>query len=382
MTISSVLTDHPRPSASALGARAQLTRQIKQSGLLNRRPGYYSLKIVLTVLGFAAGWTAFAVIGASWWTLLVAALLGVAYTQVAFLGHDAGHRQIFASRRANYRLGVLLGNLGVGMSYGWWIDKHTRHHTHPNEVGVDPDIAVGALVFTGAQAQARGRAGRWLSRNQAYLFFPLLLLEGLNLHVAGLRALSGPAITSRRDRITEVALFTLHVGGYLTALLLVLTPWQALAFLAVHQALFGLYMGCSFAPNHKGMPVLTGDEELDYVRRQVLTARNVHGNRVTDFLLGGLNYQVEHHLFPNMPRPNLRRAHPLIRRFCTEHGIPFNETGLLTSYRLVLHHLREVGRPPNLAASRPVRRSVVASFEARGSHRWLQEVASDRRQDW
>jgi fatty acid desaturase len=345
MTASSVLTDDPRPSASALGTRAQLTRRIKQSGLLNRRPGYYSLKIILTLLGFAAGWTAFALIGASWWSLLVAAFLAVAYTQVAFLGHDAGHRQIFASRRANYRLGVLLGNLGVGMSYGWWIDKHTRHHAHPNEIDADPDIRVGALVFTGDQAQTRGRAGRWLSRSQAYLFFPMLLLEGLNLHVSGLRALTGPAITSRRDRITEVALFAVHVAGYLTALLLVLTPWQIVAFLAVHQALFGLYMGCSFAPNHKGMPVLTGDEELDYVRRQVLTSRNVRGNRVTDFLLGGLNYQIEHHLFPNMPRPNLRRAHPLIRRFCAEHGIPFTETGLLTSYRLVLHHLREVGRP-------------------------------------
>lgn len=345
MTASSVLPDRPPGPTSAAGARTQLTRRVKQAGLLDRRPGYYCAKIVLTLLGFAAGWAAFVLVGASWLTLIVAGFLAVAYTQVAFLGHDAGHRQVFASRRANYSLGVLLGNLGVGMSYGWWIDKHTRHHAHPNEVELDPDIAVGALVFTGEQARARGAAGRWLSRGQAYLFFPLLLLEGLNLHVAGLRALSGPAITSRRDRITEIALFALHIGGYVTALLLVLTPWQALAFLAVHQAAFGLYMGCSFAPNHKGMPVLTGNEEWDYVRRQVLTSRNVRGNRITDFVLGGLNYQVEHHLFPNMPRPNLRRAHPIITQFCAEHGIAFTETGLFTSYRLVLEHLREVGQP-------------------------------------
>ena len=124
-----------------------------------------------------------------------------------------------------------------------------------------------------------------------------------------------------------------------------LGSWQALAFIAVHQALFGVYMGCSFAPNHKGMPVLSGHEDLDYVQRQVLTSRNVHGNHLTDFALGGLNYQIEHHLFPNMPRPNLRRAHPLIRSFCHEHGIPFAETGLIDSYREVLRHLRDVGRP-------------------------------------
>jgi fatty acid desaturase len=350
MTISLGRTDQPRQpmSDSAIKARphvrTELTRRVKQAGLLRRRPGYYTVKISLTVLGFAAGWAMFAVVGASWWTLAVAVFLAVAYTQVAFLGHDAGHKQIFASRRANYRLGVLLGNLGIGLSYGWWIDKHTRHHANPNEIDADPDIAVGALVFTGEQAQARGRIGRWLSRRQAHLFFPLLLLEGLNLHVAGIRALTGPAITSRRDRVTEVALFAAHVVGYLTAVFLVLTPWQALAFIAVHQALFGVYMGASFAPNHKGMPVLTGDEELDYVRRQVLTSRNVRGNPVTDFVLGGLNYQIEHHLFPNMPRPNLRRAHTLIRRFCAEHDIPFAETGLFTSYRLVLQHLHDVGR--------------------------------------
>jgi fatty acid desaturase len=347
MNVSSVLADPPEQASSnsAIGVRAQLNRRVKQAGLLRRRPGYYTAKVSLTLLGFAGGWAAFAMVGSSWWTLVVAAFLAVAYTQVAFLGHDAGHKQIFASRRANYRLGLLLGNLGVGMSYGWWIDKHTRHHANPNQVDADPDIAVGALVFTGEHAQRRSPAGRWLSRMQAHLFFPLLLLEGLNLHVAWLRALTGATITSRRDRISEVSLFAMHVAGYLTAVFVVLTPWQALAFIAVHQALFGFYMGCSFAPNHKGMPVLSGDEELDYVQRQVLTSRNVRGNRLTDFALGGLNYQIEHHLFPNMPRPNLRRAHPLIRSFCDEHGLPFAETGLITSYRQVLRHLREVGRP-------------------------------------
>jgi fatty acid desaturase len=104
-------------------------------------------------------------------------------------------------------------------------------------------------------------------------------------------------------------------------------------------------MGSSFAPNHKGMPVLSGSEQLDYIQRQVLTSRNVRGNPLTDFALGGLNYQIEHHLFPNMPRPNLRRAHPLVHAFCQEHDIPFAETGWIDSYRQVLRHLRDVGRP-------------------------------------
>ena len=131
---------------------------------------------------------------------------------------------------------------------------------------------------------------------------------------------------------------------------LVLNPWQALAFIAIHQAVFGFYMGCSFAPNHTGMPPLTPAEEQDYLRRQVLTSRNVRGGRFVDLLLGGLNYQVEHHLFPSMPRPNLRRAQRVVAAFCGEHGIRYVETGLLDSYRQVLRHLHDIPERVPLAA--------------------------------
>jgi fatty acid desaturase len=125
----------------------------------------------------------------------------------------------------------------------------------------------------------------------------------------------------------------------------VLPPVKAVAFVAVHQALFGVYLGSSFAPNHKGMPVLTGDERTDFLRSQVLTSRNVRGGPLVDFLLGGLNYQIEHHLFPSMPRPNLRRSQALVRDFCRQHGVAYCQTTLLRSYALALNHLHEVGRP-------------------------------------
>jgi fatty acid desaturase len=181
-----------------------------------------------------------------------------------------------------------------------------------------------------------------LARRQAYLFFPMLLLEGLNLHVASVQAIRhGPV----RRRGWEAALLAFHLVGYLVAVLLVLSPAKALLFVAVHQGLFGVYMGCSFAPNHKGMPVLTAADELDFLRRQVLTSRNVRGSRAVDLLLGGLNYQIEHHLFPSMPRNNLRRAQPLVRAYCAGLGIGYEETGLVDSYRQALRHLHEVGAP-------------------------------------
>ena len=106
---------------------------------------------LVTVGALAGGWAVFVVVGNSWWTLAVAALLAVLFTQVGFLGHDAGHRQIFASRRSSYISGVLLGNLGIGLSFGWWVAKHNRHHAHPNTEGADPDIDGGALIFSASQ---------------------------------------------------------------------------------------------------------------------------------------------------------------------------------------------------------------------------------------
>jgi fatty acid desaturase len=321
---------------------AHLSHRIARAGLLHRRYGYYLAKILLTDALFIGGWLVFAFVGDSWWQLLTAVLLAAGFTQVAFLGHDAGHRQIFRTRRASELTGLLHGNLGVGLSYGWWMEKHSRHHANPNHEDHDPDVGAGALVWTLTQAGSRRGFGRFLARNQAYLFFPMLLLEGLALHVASVKAVfSGPV----RYRRLEGSLLLAHLVGYAVVVLLVLSPGKALAFVAIHQGLFGLYMGCAFAPNHKGMPVLTAEDRLDFLRRQVLTSRNVRGARLVDLALGGLNYQIEHHLFPNMPRPNLRRAQPLVRAYCAENGISYQESGLVESYAQALRYLHAVGDP-------------------------------------
>jgi len=265
------------------------------------------------------------------------------FTQAGFLGHDAGHRQISGSRRVSYILGILHGNLGIGLSYGWWVAKHGRHHAHPNTEGADPDIAMNVLAFTAAQAHASRGLSRMVFRYQAYLFFPLLLGEAVSLHIASIRAL---ASRRSRGRAAEAALLAMHLVGYLTVVFLVLSPVKAGVFILVQQGLFGLYLGASFAPNHKGMPILDAADRSDFLRRQVLTSRNVRGGWLTDIALGGLNHQIEHHLFPSMPRPNLRRSQPLIREYCQQHGLPYCEASLAGSYAQALRHLRLVGQVP------------------------------------
>jgi fatty acid desaturase len=353
----------PRPAGRAapdLPRRSDysaLLGEVRSAGLLERRPGRYLPRIATLTFLWSAGWVAFVVLGSSWWQPVVAAVLAVAVTQLAFLAHDAGHRQVFATRRRNDLLGRVVGTLLVGLSYGWWIDKHTRHHAHPNQIGSDPDIVDGAVVFTRAGAAARtSPAGRWLARHQAALFFPMLLGEGFALRAASVAALwrRPPG----RTRTMESLLLATHVAGYLALVFLVLPPLPAIGFVALHQGLFGLYMGCAFAPNHKGMPQLGGDAATDaavgsdFLRKQVLTARNIRGGRTIQLLLGGLNYQIEHHLFPSMPSANLRHARPLVRGFCHDRGVAYSETSLTASYREVLRYLRAVGAGADLAAAR------------------------------
>ncbi|MGW3622573.1 fatty acid desaturase family protein [Streptomyces sp. NPDC000880] len=345
------------PPAPAEGARrstgsdfAPLLRTVKEQGLLERRTGWYARGITLNLLGLAAVITGMALIGGSWSVLLLAPLLAVVSARTAFFGHDAGHAQITGDRRGSRIIQLIHANGLLGMSQEWWNDKHNRHHANPNHMDKDPDVAADILVFT--RKQAKGRAGirGWLTRHQAWLFFPLTTLEGIALKVYGFQAVfskDGGARQSRRERALEGLLLLTHVVAYATLLLTTMPLGQAVVFALIHQMLLGLHLGMAFAPNHKGMEVPDEEsgERWGHLRRQVLTSRNIRGGLVTDWFLGGLNYQVEHHLFPSMPRPHLRLAQPLVRAHCRSLGVSYTETGLIDSYRQALTHLHEVGEP-------------------------------------
>lgn len=320
----------------------EILRTVRDAGLLRRTRGFYlAILAVLTVatLGTAV---AFVLLGDSWFQLLVAAFLGVVLTQFAFVAHEASHRQVFESNDANDRVGRILANIVVGISYTWWMTKHSRHHANPNQVGKDGDIAPGVLRFTAEDAATiTGRARGFFTRNQGWAFFPLITLEGLNLHVTSIRSLLGPGITW--PRLREALIIMARLAIYTAILFLVLPPGLATAFLGVQLGVFGFYMGASFAPNHKGMKIIPADARIDFFTRQVVTSRNIRGGHVMSHAMGGLNYQIEHHLFPTMPRPHLARAREIVMEHCETLGVPYTETTLLESYGIVVRYLNEVG---------------------------------------
>ena len=330
------------PQQRAVHLYTELARTVRERGLLRRRYGYYWSRIALAVSAFVLVWAGIIVLGNSWFQLILAVVLGVVVTQFGFLGHDSAHRQMFNSAAWNEWTSRILAGVFAGLSYGWWKDKHNRHHVAPNQEGRDPDVAPGAIAFTRdiAAQRSSGFPG-WFMKRQGWLFFPLLTLEGINLHIASLRTLFGPdAVAHRR---VEAALVVARLGGFVVVLLMVMPVGKAAAFFCVQMAVFGLCLGGSFAPNHKGMPIVPPTLKIDFLRRQVLMSRNVRGGPFVDFAMGGLNYQIEHHLFPSMPRPNLKRVQPIVRAYCAQHEVSYAEVGLLESYGIVVDYLNNVG---------------------------------------
>ncbi len=328
----------------------ELTRRVQADGLMKRAHGFYWTCLGAAALALGSLSTGVVLLGDSWLQLLLAGALGIVMAQLGFLGHEASHRQIFRSARWNDWTGRVLSGLLVGISYGWWMRKHTRHHASPNQLGKDPDIQSGAVAFTAEAVQERGRAGRWLGRHQGGFYLPLLALEGLSLHVSSVRHVLDR--TPVRHRWVEMLFLGIRLVAYPVAVFLVLPPGLAVAFLGVQVGVFGFLLGGAFTPNHVGMPIVDRGVKVDFLRRQVLMSRNITGGPLVHFLMGGLAHQVEHHLFPGMARPNLRRAAVHVRAYCREHDIPYTETTLLDAYRHVLRYLDDVGlqgRPETFA---------------------------------
>src|ERR671915_346353 len=321
----------------------ELKRIIKHNGLLDRQPAYYAGKISLTLGLLAVSLTLLLILDNPWLQLLNAAYLAFVFVQISLVAHDCGHRQFsFHASWKNDWATLIFGNLLLGVSRQWWIDKHNEHHGHPNQIDVDPDIDIPLLAFEEEQALDKRGLARFVVKYQAYLIFPLSLLQALGMHFKSIRFLIEK---KAKSTLAEALFMGAHFALYFGLLFSLLEPLQAVLFVMVHRGLFGVYMVSIFAPNHKAMPILESDSQLDFLHRQVLTSRNVLAHPITDFWYGGLNYQIEHHLFPRLPRNKLREAQSIIKAFCGDQSIAYHETSVLQSYREILQHLHEVGAP-------------------------------------
>jgi fatty acid desaturase len=323
---------------------AQLRRAVMGARLLDRAYGYYALRggSCGALLAGAIG-LCLAVVPSAGWLPLAAPLLAFAVVQVALIGHDAGHQAVFRSARANHALGLACWSLVAGVGFWYWNDRHNRHHGHTNDADHDPDLqgeGLLAVAYTAQDGASRTGWRRLAVRHQTLLIPIVVALFAFAFRVEGTlfawRRLRG----SRRA--IELALLAANAAAWLAAFALL--GWWAAALFLVSQVVASVYLAAIIAPNHKGMPVWARGARLSFLERQVLSSRNIAPHPVSDFVFGGLNYQVEHHLFPTMPRVNFRRARAIVRPFCEARGLEYTEVGPLTSYRMVYSALSGLRR--------------------------------------
>ena len=334
---------------------SQVLNLVREAGYLKKKPSFYIIRLVVisviaSVLWTGAGFLAWAATINGWWMVLafaIVALLGVMSAQYGFIAHEAAHRQIFRNNKLNDWTGLILANLFAGLSYGFWLKKHNKHHQRPNQIGEDPDIAIRVLSFTTESKMSKKGIERWFSDRQGYLFPLLLLFTGFDLlldSVAGM----GRKDRSIGIRVLEFSLMLIRQFAPYVVLAIMFGPFWAMAMWFVMMMSFGFFMGAAFAPNHKGMPLVEKDSSLDFFSRQVLTSRNIKGSWLKDNLMGGLNYQVEHHLFPSMARPYLRKTHQIVSEYCRQNDVTLVEMNLLASYKTIMQHLNKVGLSNNV----------------------------------
>ena len=330
--------------AAPRGSYRELRKMIREAGLLEKQPLFYAAHLSSTLALIAGAVVAIVMIGDSWWNLALAPPVAIISSQLAFVGHDGGHRQIFKSIRMNDWVVIAMSGLFMGFSLSWWMESHNRHHAWPNHEAKDPDIRIALFAFSDRQLRGKSGLMRWFVRYQAFLVIPLNTLGVLSKQIASVRFMNRNR-GGLRHPVLEPLATVLHWGAYFSLLFIVMSPPLAVAFFALHYALYGLAFGAVISPNHKGRPMVRDDAPFDFLYLQVLTARNVRGGPLRDLLYGGLNYQIEHHLFPTMPRHRLPDAARIVEPYCAAHGIHYCQTGVVEGYRDILRSMQRVSAP-------------------------------------
>jgi fatty acid desaturase len=310
----------------------ELTDEARRRGYFKSSKLYYSWKVGshFAMLGVFATMLAYGT--PSWMRIFAASVIaGVFYSQNGWLAHDFLHHQVFESRRWNNIVGNMIGGLFQGFSSSWWKNKHNTHHASSNELDNDPDIdqlpimSFHPVLLRGGKAIRNSPLAKIMIPIQVFTFMPIILLARWNWCIRSIFYALDKDSSMMTPRNTELACIAAHWIIKMT--IFAFMPFtKALAFLLLSEAIGGGLIGLMFVLNHNGMHVFTEAEfkDLDFVTLQVLTSRDIQSTWWTDFLSGGLNYQVEHHLFPGMPRHHFHKIAPMVDALCAKNGIPIH----------------------------------------------------------
>ncbi len=316
-----------------------------------------AVKAVLILAWFAASWTLLVFAATTWWQgVLLAFSLALAMAAIGFnIQHDGNHGSFSESARVNRLAGLALDALG-GSSYVWRYQHNILHHSYTNLVGADHDIDTAGI---GRLSPAQPR--RWFHRFQAFYFWPLYSTIGVKwqfvddfVHVVKGRI--GPQPIERPKGLDLVAFVAgkLFVAAVLFVVPLLRHPLPVvLAFYLLTALTTGFVLAVVFQLAHSveeaAHPGVTTSTRLpnEWAAHQVETTVDfAHGNRLLTWFVGGLNYQIEHHLFPRVSHVHYPALAPIVAETSARHGVRYTAHRTLRG-ALASHYrfLRALGRP-------------------------------------
>ena len=319
-----------------------LRSELTASGAFDHRTGRTWVKLVLLLVAMA-GTLVLAALLPWWCALLLVPLAAVPATTAAMIGHEAAHGSFSASKRHNEVVLHLVFPLFGGLGAQYWKNKHNHlHHGHPNVVGRDPDVDAWPLALSRTEYDRSGRFRRWMQRSlQGYLFWPLTLLLAFTMRYDSWRYIVGRIRAGRLDSAlaVDVTCLLAHYALWLVVPMFFFGFWPVLLLYAGLWGATGLYLALIFAPAHMGLPVLHEDERGGW-QQQLDTTRNLAMPRWLSWFFIGLDFQVEHHLFPRIPHQNLARASRIVEPWCQRVGAPYHRLDYASSIRQVTRHVR------------------------------------------
>mmetsp|Transcript_11569 Transcript_11569/g.24987 ORF Transcript_11569/g.24987 Transcript_11569/m.24987 type:complete len:473 (+) Transcript_11569:167-1585(+) len=291
--------------------------------------------------------------------VLAAVILALFWQQCGWLAHDFLHHQVFKNRVLNNIAGLLVGNVFQGFSVSWWKMKHNHHHAAPNvtetPAGGDPDIHTYPLLLWSEKliegsAEEIETLPRFLLTNQKVFYWPILCMARVSWVIQSVLFQAEPTwnfVGGNAWRAVEMCTLFVHHAAYAWLVMQLQGGfWHQLVFVAVSQALGGLFIGVVFTVGHNAMEVLKPDEmkDVDFVRMQIKTTRNIDPSAFNVWFSGGLSHQIEHHIWPTLPRHSLPKARELLMAFCEKYAIEYTSKGLVEGNVEVCKLLAAVGR--------------------------------------
>ncbi|CAG8977142.1 hypothetical protein HYALB_00003363 [Hymenoscyphus albidus] len=315
------------------------------------------------------------------WYATAGIFLGCLWHQLVFTVHDAGHMGITHNFTIDSTVGMFIANFIGGLSMGWWKRNHNVHHIVTNSPEHDPDIehipffAVSHRFFNSLRSSYYDRImpydafAQFVVRYQAYLYYPILTFGRFNLYrlsweylILGLGPKKGPAWWHRYFELAGQVFFW-YWYGYIVLYKTIPTAGARLAFFMISQ-MVTMPLHAQITLSHFSMSTAELGPHESFPQKMLRTTMDIECPQWLDFFHGGLQFQAVHHLFPRMPRHNLRRTQKLVQDFCNEVEIPYALYGFVDGSTSVISRLDEVARQASILAK--CQRSIVEKGDVLG----------------